>query len=299
MLITLSLLLLFVSVTSLAWGLLPDLSSRLIRQRVFAEVAQEDRPTLLAQVTDLLAPINRLLPTHWYGTHIQKLLEAGGLRLPAMRFIVVQEIGALTGLLIYVVTLGMERFNVLWLCAFVFVGAFIPHLWLTNRIQARRRSISRDLPEVVDLLNLCIDAGVDFMSSLARVIKEFRPCPTVEELALVIQEVLVGKRRLDALQAFSQRVQTPEARSFSRTLRQADRMGTGLAEALQILSEDMRIQRYHWAERFAQQAPLKMLIPLLFSLAAALIIVAGPIMAQFLQGGFTPQFHAAEQAQGE
>ena len=63
-------------------------------------------------------------------------------------------------------------------------------------------------------------------------------------------------------------------------------MGTGITEALRILSEDMRVQRTHWAERFAQQAPIKMLLPLLFSLASALIIVAGPIMGQFLQGGF-------------
>ena len=151
----------------------------------------------------------------------------------------------------------------------------------------------------IDLLNLCIDAGIDFMGSLARVVREFRPCPTVEELGLVVQEVRVGKRRRDALQAFSQRVQTPEARSFSRTLRQADRMGTGLGEALKILSEDMRLQRYHWAERFAQQAPLKMLIPLLFSLASALIIVAGPILIQFLHGGFTamPNTTASEPRQ--
>ena len=112
-----------------------------------------------------------------------------------------------------------------------------------------------------------------------------------EELGVVLQEVRVGKRRRDALRAFSVRVQTPEASAFSRTLVQADRMGTGIAEALKVLSEDMRLQRYHWAERFAQQAPLKMLVPLLFSLAAALIIVAGPILGQFLQGGFSaPQF---------
>ena len=278
------LLLLFASVSCLVWGLLPDLGGRLIRRRVFSELAQDTRPTVFDQIVDILAPINRYLPTGWYSAGVQGRLQAAGLKLSIMHFLVMQEIGALTGVIVYVITIGWEM-NFLWLTLLVVMGLFIPHIWLSNRISARRMSISRDLPEVVDLLNLCIDAGLDFMSSLARVVREFRLCPTTEELGLVVQEVRVGKRRRDALAAFAHRVQTVEANSFSRTLRQADRMGTGLAEALRILSEDMRIQQYHWAERFAQRAPLKMLVPLLFSLGSALLIVAGPIMSEFLKGG--------------
>jgi tight adherence protein C len=268
----------------LSWGMMPDLSGRVIRQRVLADVARETRPTLFDQLVDLLMPINRYLPTGWYSARVQSRLQAAGLKLPVMHFLVMQEIGAFLGLLVYAVTVGFEL-NILWLLFLILIGAIIPSVWLGNRINSRRMSISRDLPEVVDLLNLCIDAGLDFMSSLSRVVREFRMCPTTEELGLVVQEVRVGKRRRDALQSFAHRVQTTEANSFSRTLRQADRMGTGLAEALRILSEDMRIQQYHWAERFAQQAPLKMLIPLLFSLASALLIVAGPIMGEFVRGG--------------
>ena len=105
----------------------------------------------------------------------------------------------------------------------------------------------------------------------------------------------VGKRRRDALRAFATRLKCPEASTFARTLIQVDRMGTGLAEALTILSEDMRLQRYHWAERFAQQAPLKMLIPLIFSLGAAMTIVAGPILIQFFRGDLlSPKMSAAQ-----
>ena len=77
-------------------------------------------------------------------------------------------------------------------------------------------------------------------------------------------------------------------------------MGTGMSEALTILSEDMRLTRYHWAERFAQQAPMKMLIPLMISLGSAMIIVAGPILMQFIKGGLMsgPQM-SAESAQGK
>jgi len=287
--VTTSLVLLFVSVIALTWGLLPDVSKRLIRRRVLAEVASEGRPTVLGQLTEMLAPLNRWLPTHWYAVTYRRRLDAGGLRMASVNFLVLQEIGSIFGLFTYVLLMGSERLNVAWLALFGAVGFFVPWFWLSNHIQGRRMSVSRDLPEVVDLLNLCVEAGVDFMNSLGRIVKEFRRCPTIEELGLVLQEVQVGKRRRDALRSFSARVQLPEASSFCRTLIQADRMGTGIAEALRILSEDMRIARYHWAERFAQQAPLKMLVPLLFSLASALIIVAGPVLGQFLQSGFSAE----------
>lgn len=286
-----SLVLFFLSFAILAWSLLPDVSKQMIRRRVFAEVAVEGRVTLLGQMTAILTPLNRWLPTTWYADHYRRQLEAGGMRMSPVSFLVLQEIGAAFGVFAYALLMDAERLQAGWLAVFVVAGFLVPTVWLSNHIQARRMTVSRDLPEVVDLLNLCVDAGIDFMSSLGRIVREYRRCPTTEELGIVIQEVRVGKRRRDALRAFSTRVQTPEASAFSRTLVQADRMGTGIAEALKVLSEDMRLQRYHWAERFAQQAPLKMLLPLLFSLAAALIIVAGPILGQFLQGGFSaPQF---------
>lgn len=283
-----ALALVFGSVTLIAWAMLPDVAQREMRQRVMSEMMyQEERPDIWAQLARMLAPINRYLPTSWYFVHVSKKLDAAGKRMPAIHFLVQQEIGAITGLIFYLVFFGMrEHINIGWLISFTVGGFLVPYFWLSNRIQGRRLSISRDLPELVDLLSLCVDAGLDFMDSLNRVTREYRQCPTTEELNLVIQEVRVGKRRRDALRAFSSRLQVPEASSFSRTLIQADRMGTGITEALRILSEDMRVQRYHWAERFAQQAPLKMLLPLLFSLASALVIVAGPIMLQFLNGGF-------------
>ena len=288
--LTLSLALLFISAVSLAWALLPDRARRAMRQRVLAEVPEQRRPTPWSGLAGVLSPINRWLPTGWYEAHIRALLDAAGVRLSAIHFLVLQECMAVTGAILYVVLMGTGHLNVGWLSITIVLGAMVPYLWLRNSITSRRRTIARDLPEIVDLLSLCVDAGIDFMNALERVVGEYPPCPTIDELALVMQEVRVGKRRREALRSFAARVQTPEASSFARTLIQADRMGTGIGESLRILSEDMRLQRHHWAERFAQQAPLKMLLPLLFSLAAALIIVAGPILIQFLQGGFTAQF---------
>ena len=220
----------------------------------------------------------------WYAKRIPPVMESAGVRLSFLEFLACQELTAAAGALLYFTLGGRSQLNIAWLVMFALVGFLIPVLWLHNLIKSRRMTISRDLPEVSDLLNLCVGAGSDFMTALARIVREFRPCPVREELGLVLQEIRMGKRRRDALRAFADRLKCPESSTFARTLIQVDRMGTGLTEALEVLSEDMRIQRYNWAERFAQQAPMKMLIPLVMSLGAAMIIVAGPILVRFLKG---------------
>lgn len=264
----------------------PDESTRRVRQRI-AEVSDKTRPSAFTKLGALFAPINRRLPAvQWYTEVVSRWLGAAGQRSSPLYFLALQEFGMLTGVLVYFSTIGLGPINLPWLVLCIVGGAMIPVLWLTNQIQVRRMSVARDMPEVVDLLTLSVEAGSDFMRALARIVREFRPCPLRDELGVVLSEVRVGKRRRDALSAFARRVQSPEAATFSRTLIQADRMGTGLNEALSVLSEDMRLQRSHWAERFAQQAPMKMLVPLVFSLAAVMIIVAGPILVQFFRGGF-------------
>ena len=289
------LLCVFASSALCIWALFPDAIGRRVRQRIYSEVSAAKQPSLLTRVGEWLTPLHRRLPTSWYCTRTTKTLESAGLRLPPLHFLVIQELGALTGAIVYFATLGGGNVNLGLLLIFIAVGCFVPSFWLNNRIQGRRMTISRDLPEVVDLLTLCVGAGSDFMTALSRIVREFRPCPVRDELGIVLQEVRVGKRRRDALRAFADRLKTPEASTFARTLIQVDRMGTGLAEALNILSEDMRLQRYHWAERFAQQAPMKMLIPLIFSLGASMVIVAGPILIQFLRGDLmNPKMNASE-----
>ena len=286
----------FASVVMAGVTLWPDLSQRMIRQRVLTEIMPaEHRSTMLTYLSGAIDPLMRRLPLGGYQGHLGQRLGAAGMRMTALEFIALQCLGLAAGALLYGLTVGWQRLSLGWMAVFLGMGVGVPWVWLTNQIQARRQSVARDLPEVVDLLNLCVDAGLDFMNAMARIVQEFRLCPTTKELALVLQEVRVGKRRRDALRAFSARLQTPETSSFVRTLVQADRMGTGMGEALSLLSEDMRLHRSHWADRFAQQAPLKMLLPLIMSLAAALMIVAGPILLQFLRGGFSAaQFTSAQ-----
>ncbi len=168
----------------------------------------------------------------------------------------------------------------------IILGIILPDLWLKAKVSSRHNEIRRDLPAVIDLLNLCVNAGLDFMLAVNRVVKEFKKCSLTDELSEVWRETRMGASRRDALQHLSRRVNLPELSSFVRTLLQADRMGSPMGEALKIQAEEIRMRRYFRAEEAALKAPIKLLFPLLFFiLPAVLVIVAGPIFLQFMRGG--------------
>lgn len=166
------------------------------------------------------------------------------------------------------------------------IGFFLPEVWLRNMIKRRQRRIQKDLPNIIDLLNLCVSGGLDFMLAVNRVVKDLRPCDLTAELAEVYRQTQVGESRREALKNFAWRTDVPETHSFARTLIQADRMGTPMAEVLKMQSEEMRVKRFQRGEAMALKAPIKLLFPLfVFILPVVLILVAGPIIIQFAKGG--------------
>lgn len=167
------------------------------------------------------------------------------------------------------------------------VGFILPDIWLNNKIKKRHAEILRDLPHVIDLLNICVGAGLDFMVAVSRVIQEFKHCVLIDELKALMREIQMGSSRRDALKNLAKRVNSQEVISFSRTLIQADRMGTPIGEALKMQAEEIRLRRFQKGEEMGLKAPVKLLFPLLFFiLPVVLIIVAGPILIQFTRGGF-------------
>jgi len=166
------------------------------------------------------------------------------------------------------------------------VGYIAPDMWLKEKIKKRKKEVLKDLPYVIDLLNICVGAGLDFMVAVNHVIREFRPCVLVEELQVLVREIQMGLSRRDALKNLAERVKAPEVNSFVRTLLQADRMGTPITAALRMHAEELRDIRFQKGEEMALKAPIKLLFPLLFFiLPVVLIIVGGPILIQFTQGG--------------
>lgn len=212
-----------------------------------------------------------------------KLVMAGS-PFNIIEFIVLKIVCVIIFLIIGSITFSSKQIIYIG-CMGVF-GLVIPDMWLTTKINRRHFEIRRDLPQVIDLLNLCVGAGLDFMLSVGRVVKDFKKCPITDELAEMWRETRMGASRRDSLQHLSRRVNMPELSSFVRTLLQADRMGSPMEEALKIQAEEIRLRRYLRGEEAALKAPIKLLLPLfLFILPAVLVIVAGPIIIQFMKGG--------------
>ena len=167
-------------------------------------------------------------------------------------------------------------------------GAAYPLLWLRDRVRARHQAISRALPYDLDLLTLSVEAGLDFAAALAQVVEKGRPGPLADELALVLKELRLGKTREQALRNLAQRVDLPALTSFVQALVHADRMGTPLGKVLRILSTQLRVERTQRAEKLANEAPVKLLLPLvLFIFPTLFLMLFGPLLHQFVfEGGF-------------
>ena len=160
----------------------------------------------------------------------------------------------------------------------------MPEWWLRGKIKTVKGNIIKELPDAIDLLGLCVNAGLDFMLALKWVVEKSPPSVMTNELNILLQEINVGKTRRDALKDLSSRYNLPDLSSFSRTLIQADKMGTSVSDALNLLSEDMRLARFRRGEQMAMKAPMKLLVPLLlFIFPVVGILVAGPIFLQFIE----------------
>lgn len=171
------------------------------------------------------------------------------------------------------------------------IGYLAPDIYLKQRIAKRKYQIVRRLPETVDLLGLCIEAGLDFSSAVRWIVDKNPSTPINEEFNFVLEEIKWGKPRTQALKDMSNRLDIPEVSSFVQTIIQAERMGSPVAEVFTILSEDIRAQRFHRGERIALQAPIKILLPLIFFIMPVIgIIIGGPIFLQFTLGKMIPGF---------
>ena len=170
-----------------------------------------------------------------------------------------------------------------WICMGFAVGYLLPEFWLKGKVKKVKNIIIKELPDTIDLLGLCVNAGLDFMLALKWVFEKSRKSILIDELNLVMQEINVGKPRRTALSDLAKKYDLPDLSTFARTLIQADRMGTSVAEALNILSEDMRLARFRRGEQIALKAPMKMLVPLLlFIFPVVGILVAAPVFLDFM-----------------
>ena len=162
-----------------------------------------------------------------------------------------------------------------------------PAAWLRAATRRRQRAFERALPFVLDLLTLSVEAGLDFMTGLKRILDHRTMDPLGEELLRTLREVQVGKTRREALRMLGQRAQHPDISAVVNALVQADELGVSLGAILRIQADQMRVRRFQRAEKLAQEAPVKLLFPLVaFIFPAVFIVLLGPIMLELLKHRF-------------
>ncbi len=196
-----------------------------------------------------------------------------------------QEIGFVAGLLFGLILMNAIGFSLGWSLVVGLIGFFYPLIWVNDQVNKRHLAISRALPFNLDLLTLSVEAGLDFTAALAKVVEKGKPGPLREELALVLKQLKMGKTREEALKSMIARVDLPALSQFVTALIQADKMGTSLGKVLRIQSTQLRIERTQRAEKLANEAPVKMLFPLIACIFPTVFMVLfGPIVFAFMYG---------------
>ena len=166
----------------------------------------------------------------------------------------------------------------------------LPSMFLGNRIKARQYAITRTLPDALDLMVVCVEAGFGINQSLAQVAEEFQSrCPIVsEEFSLVVQETRAGKSTTVALRSLADRTGVSDISSLVALLVQTERFGTSLANALRVHADAMRIIRMQHAEERAQKATLKLILPSTMIFVALLLIFLAPGAYMLIKARFAP-----------
>lgn len=191
----------------------------------------------------------------------------------ALRIVLAVVIG---GFMIFIYSIGNLTWSltnkILALAIFVGLGFYVPDLMLTSRIQRRQKAVRKAMPDALDLLTICVEAGLGFDGAMQKVYEKWE-----NELSLsfgrVLREIQLGKLRRDALRDMANRIGIPEMTSFVAAIIQSEQLGVSMAKVLRIQSDQMRIKRRQLAEEMAHQAPVKMLIPMALLIFPSICIV--------------------------
>jgi tight adherence protein C len=171
--------------------------------------------------------------------------------------------------------------QVLVYIALLVAGFLFPVMNVREKAKKRQKTISLQLPDSLDLLTISVEAGLDFMSAMRRVVEKHRPGALRDELERFFKQTELGRPRRDALRDMARRVQIPDLNAVTSALIQGDRLGVSIAPILRAQSDMLRTRRGQKAEKAAQEAPVKMLAPLMICiLPSVFIMILAPVLIQ-------------------
>jgi tight adherence protein C len=175
-------------------------------------------------------------------------------------------------------------FNIIWALWGIGFGYSLVNMYLSIRIKNRQMEIVKDLPDVLDLLTVSVEAGLGFDAALQRVVQKMTGAISVE-FAKTLQEIKMGKHRREALRDLGLRTGIDDLNTFISAIVQADQLGVSIGNVLRVQSEQMRRKRRQRIEEKAMKAPIKMLIPMvLFIFPTIFIVLLGPAAMQMIEG---------------
>src|SRR5213082_1585929 len=172
--------------------------------------------------------------------------------------------------------LGNVVYLVISLVLGTILGYYAPVLWLKQKVDARRAEVMKGLPDALDLLVICVDAGLGFDAALARVTDKYKNALS-DLLAKALREVSLGRPRLEALDEMGRNSGVEDLHNFIQAVIQSEQFGTGIGKILRIQADEMRRKRRQRAQELAAQATLKMLLPMVGCIFPTLwIVLLGP-----------------------
>jgi tight adherence protein C len=165
------------------------------------------------------------------------------------------------------------------------LGFIYPQIWINSKIRNRQGDILKALPDALDLLTICVEAGLGFDAAMNRVSEKWDD-PLSQDFGRVIRDIQLGQARKDALRAMANRMDVPDVTSFIAAIVQTEQLGVSIAKVLRIQSEQMRMKRRQRAEEKAHQAPIKMLFPMVFLIFPSIyIVLLGPAVLTVMKSG--------------
>jgi tight adherence protein C len=200
----------------------------------------------------------------------------------AIRFILAIVFGGFLAAVIFISPPSSASDNFMYIGGATFAGFFLPHLMLTSRITRRQTEIRKAMPDALDLLTVCVEAGLGFDAAMSKVSEKWENQLSLA-FARTIREVQLGKVRREALKSMADRLGIPEMTSFVAAIIQSEQLGVSMAKVLRIQSDQMRMKRRQRAEEEAHKAPVKMLIPMaLLIFPSIMIIILTPAALQIM-----------------